>query len=122
MRCCVQGIPSSPSAGSLVTPGGFVVAALPPLYVYPNATVYLNQTQLQLTTAGSLTSGSIGRGFGDIIAPASSMEINTVWLMQPGGVGGTPDQALGSLTGNVRGSVSTFHMAAANSSSSPGGM
>ena len=59
---------------------------------------------------------------GDIIAPASNMEIKGVWVMQPGAASdGSQDAELGSLTGTVSGSVATFQLAAADYSSSPGG-
>lgn len=56
---------SGPAAGPVILPDGHVVVtALPPLYVTSSGIIYLDQTQLQLTTAGVLTSGSIGRSFG----------------------------------------------------------
>lgn len=59
---------------------------------------------------------------GDIVAPASSMEINGVWFMHPGSASdGSQDSEMGSLTGVVNASVTTFQLAAADSSSSPGG-
>ena len=54
-----------PVASAVILPSAqIVVAALPPLYVTANGTVYLDQSQLHLTAAGSLMTGSIGRGFG----------------------------------------------------------
>ena len=56
---------AGPVASAFAVPSApIVVAASPPLYVTTNGTVYLDQSQLHLTVAGSLTSGSIGRGFG----------------------------------------------------------
>ena len=51
------------------------------------------------------------------------MEIKGVWLMQPGAAAdGSQAQEVGSLTGMANGSVTTFQLAAADTSSSPGGL
>lgn len=60
LSCCDQVAATAPTAGPSVD----ALVALPPLYVTSSGALFLDQTQLQLTTTGALTSGSIGRGFG----------------------------------------------------------
>lgn len=71
----------------------------------------------------SLKFSDILESAGDIVAPNSRVEVKSIWLTQAGAADtGAQDIELGSLTGTTVGPVRTFQLAAADSSSSPGGV